>query len=417
MPTLFDFGFANVRVCLRLQPQSAGKAKRRRRSTRLEVLQVEERLLLSATVALARAHGRVAADALTPTLTPIERLGYYNPQTQSYEQLVDVRNYQSLLQGKDVYVLVHGWAPGYISWVKNYEDKFHQVLEWWQTIPSNYHGAAEKRQYQAIKKLDTSGAGPESPWLLDGYPDPVTQNSTIVSAGGLTQDLLKTDPNAVVLAYSWLDDSATSIKTENISPFKDLPIDIPIPQDAYHSEAETTVNGARLAVALEQVLGTESQFGGKLQLIGHSHGSKVATVAADLLTTAPSADRLTVNQLTTLDSPESDSYGGPELAEAGATNDNWYFMQDLNISQNPSQSTASSTFIDNYISAVDEPYDKIEYTKQGVSYNLSQVVDTVLYAWPLYRIPANGQTSTATPRTGTPDPRSRCHNRTGNPHR
>jgi hypothetical protein len=94
---------------------------------------------------------------------------------------------------------------------------------------------------------------------------------------------------------------------------------------------------------------------------------------------------LKVNQLTTLDSPESDSYGGSFLAEAGATNDNWYFMQDLDISQTP---TPTSTFVDNYISALDMPYDVIAYTKQGVSYNLSPVIDTNLYAYPLIDYPS-----------------------------
>lgn len=371
---------------------------RKRRSTRVEVLHLEDRALLSGTPAFDLAHRfltpvhsrvvdsssfgplsapKVAAPA--PTLTPIQRLGYYDPVTRRFKPLVNVPNYANLLHGKDVYVLVHGWAPGYTDWVKAYAQKYHKVLEWWQTIPSNYQGGTGNKMYQSIKSLDTSGAGPESPWLLNGYPTPVTRTSTIVSAGGLAHDLVATDPKAVVLAYSWLDDSATSNKTITIPV---LGYNLSIPQDAYHSEALTTVNGARLAVALEQVLGPDARFGGKLQLIGHSHGSKVVTVAANLLTTASPANRLTVNQLTTLDSPESDSYGGSLLAEAGATNDNWYFMQDLNINQHPSKN-AKTTFVDNYISALDEPYDVIAYTKQGVSYNLSQVIDTNLYAWPL----------------------------------
>ena len=313
-------------------------------------------------------------------MTPIERLGYFNPATQEFEPLVDVNDYASLFHGKDVYVLVHGWAPGYIGWVNAYAAKYDKVLEWWQTIPSNYPGGKANKQYQAIKKLDTDNAGPASPWLLDGYPDPGVKKPARVSAFGMAQDLIATDPNnAVVLAYSWIDDSATSNQTINI-PI--LNYTLKIPQDAYHSEALTTVNGARLAVALEQALGPEQTFQGKLQLIGHSHGSKVVTVAADLLTTAPQADRLTVNQLTILDSPESDSYGGSFLAEAGAANDNWYFLNDLNISQTPS---ATSTFVDNYISAFDMPYDVVSYTKSGVASNpdLKNVIDVDLYAWPL----------------------------------
>jgi hypothetical protein len=383
--------------------RSGGKdtRRKRRRATPLQVFGLEERTLLSVNLSPASTRGVLAAptarvaesrsfspagrrlkqSAPPPTLTPIERLGYYNPTTQEFEQLVDVNNYTSLLQGKDVYVLVHGWAPGYINWVQNYAKKYDQVLEWWQTIPSNYPGGTANKQYQAIKKLDTDNAGPASPWLLDGSPYPPQKGDTVVASNGMAEDLVATDPNAVVLAYSWIDDSATSTQTITI-PL--VGYKISIPQDAYHSEALTTENGARLAVALEQALGPQTQFQGKLQLIGHSHGSKVVTVAADLLTTAPSADRLTVNQLTTLDSPESDSYGGSFLAEAGATNDNWYFMQDLNISKTPTP-TSTSTFVDNYISAFDEPYDVISYTKSGVPSNpdLSQVTDVDLYAWPL----------------------------------
>ena len=44
-----------------------------------------------------------------------------------------------------------------------------------------------------------------------------------------------------------------------------------IPEESYRSEALTTLNGERMASALEQALGTS--FAGKLQLVGHSHGS------------------------------------------------------------------------------------------------------------------------------------------------
>ena len=375
---------------------------KRCRSAGLEVFQCEERVLMSVTAGHKPAHGAVelaathgahgstplarhrklkGAPAPAPTLTPLERLGYYNPITKEVQQLDTVPDYGSLLQGKDIYILVHGWAPGYAKWVSAYAKQTKQVLEWWQTIPENYPLGANDPAYKAIKASNPNNVGPESPWLLDGYPNPYTKPIATVSNMGMAQDLLNTDPNAVVLAYSWLDDSATSTATVKI-PL--LNYSLTIPQQAFQSEAKTTVNGTRLAVALEQAIGSPQNFTGQINLIGHSHGSKVATVAADLLTTATSADRLPVNQLTILDSPESDSYGGSFLAEAGATNDNWYFLNDLNISQQPVKGTAS-TFVDNYISAFDEPYDVISYIKSGASSNsdLSQVIDTDLYAYPL----------------------------------
>ena len=206
----------------------------------------------------------------------------------------------------------------------------------------------------------------------------------------MTQDLLNTDPNAVVLAYSWIDDSATSEKHITIPSPKFVVLSIPA--GCVQVRGETTVNGTRLAVGLEQAIGSPQDFTGKINLIGHSHGSKVATVAAYLLTTAPTADRLPVNQLTILDSPESDSYGGSYLAEAGAANDNWYFLNDLNIAQKPVTGTAS-TFVDNYSSAFDETYDTVKFTKSGVASNtdLSQVIDTNLYAYPLIPVPFIGR--------------------------
>ena len=217
--------------------------------------------------------------------------------------------------------------------------------------------------------------------LYDAWVGYHSGHLVLVSAAGPALDLVASDPNAIVLAYSWLDDSATSQKPVTI-PI--VGYDLSIPLDAYQSEARTTLNGERLALALEQVL--PSDFSGKLQLIGHSHGSKVATVAAVALTHA-TPNPITVNQLTILDSPESDGgdtgYTGATLAEIGATNDNWYFLQNLNISKIPSEATKTSpgsTFVDNYISAFDEPYTEISYPGSGT--NLANVVDTNLADWP-----------------------------------
>src|SRR5262249_42864244 len=149
------------------------------------------------------------------------------------------------------------------------------VLTWWDTFLPERPGSVP------------ASVAAESSWLLKGHSHQDWPGSNVVeSTAGLAWDLThfgnpnsnaKLDPNAVVLAYTWIDDSATS----NASTWYG------VPTQGFKSEARTTLNGQRLAVALEQVLGTDAQFHevqngqsqGKLQLIGHSHGSKVVTVA------------------------------------------------------------------------------------------------------------------------------------------
>jgi hypothetical protein len=305
--------------------------------------------------------GALAADARPSPLplTPIQRLAYFDVTTG---QFVPVTPNDPRLVGKDVTVIVHGWAPGYITWVQN-AAALGQPLEWWQTFPGQ----------PGYNASISGGLAPDSAWLLDGH----TEGSIVVASQGLVQDILASDPNAAVLAYSWIDDSATPVSSST-----------GIPEDVYLSEAKTTLNGERLAFAIQQVLGTETQFQGKLQLLGHSHGSKVATVAAVALTN--DATPIRVDQLTLLDSPESsDTKLGTLLAEEGASNNNWYFLQGLNINRQNN----SSTFVDNYISYFDEPFDAIAYP--GSNPNLGQVVDVSLDAEPYSFTDPGGQHSYA----------------------
>ena len=304
-------------------------------------------------------------NAIQP-LTPLERMAYYDPKNNQFIQL-NASNVKNLhVQGKDVYVLVHGWAPGYSDWVQNYAQKYHKVLEWWDTFPtqSNYHG-----------ELDDKNLGPMSAWLLDGYPS-MPGDDTVVSANGMAKDLIASDPhpkNALVLAYSWLDEAATP---DGPTIIPGLP---PIPEDGNMAGAKTTLNGERLAVALEQVLGSESQFKGKLQLIGHSFGSKVATVAAVALQNAPLAHH-------------GQPAHNPRLSRIrllwrrlsiGIRAHKQQLVLPARPDDQPEPKSAIGTrqFVDNYISAFDEPYDVISYTKSNVPSNadLNQVVDTVLY--------------------------------------
>ena len=263
----------------------------------------------------------------------------------------------SRLAGKDITVIVHGWAPGYLDWV-NYEASKGHVLKWWETFPG-------QPGYDPPPK----NPGPDSDWLLQGGPP----GTTPAAGTGLAQAIAERrflgtgapeDTNAVVLAYSWIDDSAT--------PAWDF-LHFQVPEDADLSEARTTLNGVRLASALGTVLGSSTAAAAEIQLVGHSHGSKVATVAAGALAGAG----YPLRQLTILDSPEaSGSLQGEGVVEDGAANFNWFFLQDLTLNRQ----TASAPFVDNYISYFDAPYGGI--TSNGtvtLPSDLNQVVDVSLY--------------------------------------
>ena len=263
----------------------------------------------------------------------------------------------SRLAGKDITVIVHGWAPGYLDWV-NYEASKGHVLKWWETFPG-----------QPGYDPPSTNPGPDSDWLLQGGPPGTTPAANTGLAQAIAErKLLGTgapeDTNAVLLAYSWIDDSAT--------PAWDF-LHFQVPEDADLSEARTTLNGLRLASALETALGSSTAAAAEIQLIGHSHGSKVATVAAGALAGAG----YPLRQLTTLDSPEaSGSVQGEGVVEDGAANFNWFFLQDLTLNRQ----TASAPFVDNYISYFDAPYGGI--TSNGtvtLPADLNQVVDVSLY--------------------------------------
>ena len=88
------------------------------------------------------------------------------------------------------------------------------------------------------------------------------------------QEILSVDPHATVLAYSWIDDSATPT---NIDPKQPAAI----PEQGWKSEGYTTMNGLRMAEAITEALAPGYSGGlGKVHLMGHSHGARVATVAA-----------------------------------------------------------------------------------------------------------------------------------------
>lgn len=248
------------------------------------------------------------------------------------------------LVGKNVYVVAHGWAPGFIDMVKAYvaNNQPNPPLKWWQTLNT---------------ALAKSPGNPASPEMFYG----LSESGVQITPVGLAYAITQSDPNAVVLAYSWIDESATGKFAGSI------------PEGSYLSEAYTSMNGGRLANALHMILpSTFSSGSGKLHLIGHSHGSKVATVAANFLAQRNEAN-LAVQHLTILDSPEN----GSTLVSLGdAANNLWYYLADLNIGRTP-----GTTFVDNYISEFDNPLGVIQGVKPLTGVNtgvLQNIVDVQL---------------------------------------
>ena len=159
--------------------------------------------------------------------------------------------------------------------------------------------------------------------------------SPIQTVGPLVEAVAAAQPDATVMVFSWIDQSAT-------------PSDL---FDARRGEDATEINGHRLAVALDQALG--GAWDGELHLIGHSFGSNIASTAA-LSISAP------LRQLTLMDSPDD------ELVRlGGAANDLRYKLPRLDIGRTP-----DSTFVDNYVSEVGIRYGDLP--------GLELVVDTQL---------------------------------------
>jgi Domain of unknown function (DUF4214) len=117
----------------------------------------------------------VDAQQIAPAIDPLSRLAMYDPATGQFDEPVTAGSIQSTAaQPKNVYFLVHGWAPGLTQDVLLGSTP-GDPLKWWQTD--------------------------DSPWLLNGV--------TPISTQGLAQSIVAGDPNAVVIAFSWIDQSAT----------------------------------------------------------------------------------------------------------------------------------------------------------------------------------------------------------------
>ena len=287
----------------------------------------------------------------------LNRLQKYDPAKATFDIPVTAQSLTGLTGSapSNVYVIAHGWAPGFTEDVL-LNSTPGKPLTWWDTV--KYPGGASPQQ-------------PDSIWMFQGVNK--------VSVEGLAQAIVDSDPSAQVVLFSWIDESATpgegAFSLQNAASLED---DVPYLSD---SEANTQVNGLRMAAAIQAALGPQFLANqGLLHLMGHSHGSRVATVAALALQTAS----VPVTQLTTLESPES----GPALitanvtGEANARNFLWYYMQQMNLSRTPlvgnSRTPTGATFIDNYYSS----------TGVGMAFGgyagLESIVDTELSPLVIY---------------------------------
>jgi hypothetical protein len=341
------------------------------------------------------AYWDVMASLLAPPVQPLSRLQRYNPATEAFDLPVTTGSITSTAAApRNVYFVSHGWAPGQSGSVLLGSSPGDPLKSW-------------------------VASPPVPPWLFEP-----TRN---VSSVGLAQAIAHADPQAIVIAYSWLDLSATPMdiqpsqvtlsasgssgeKSLDVADVSQLSAGMKVsgpgipdgtaivaiasptqvalsqPLSAAITAASVTFKGLNLSSLLESILyvgqsESRTQWAGQMlavavgealapdfyganrglvHLIGHSHGAKVAAVAAVAL---EAADR-PVSQLTLFDSPEmgpavklSPSTAATDLGVAGlggGQNFVWRFLQELpEISRTPvaaDRQANGGTFVENYYS-------------------------------------------------------------------
>lgn len=301
------------------------------------------------------------ASSLDAAVTPLDRLQRYNPTTQKFDLPVAAGSLTSTsADPRNVYFISHGWAPG----------KSEAVLL--GSTPGD-----------PLKSWAPSQLVP--PWLFD----PTAQ----VASTGMAQTIIDADPDAIVVAYSWLDLSATPVASNELevpltvngsgtsltvgdtsqlsvgmtvtgngipdgtkvagitSPtqvtvsqavtgtlanvaavFSGVDLETTIRSLLYvgQSESRTQWAGLMLAEAIEQALATDF-FGAKQGLV-HLMGHSHGAKVATVATVALKAANVPVSQLTLFDSPETGP-SAPTLLDipgiGGGQNFVWKFLQEL----------------------------------------------------------------------------------------
>jgi hypothetical protein len=176
------------------------------------------------------------ASSLDAAVTPLDRLQRYNPTTQKFDLPVAAGSLTSTsADPRNVYFISHGWAPG----------KSEAVLL--GSTPGD-----------PLKSWAPSQQVP--PWLFD----PTAQ----VASTGMAQTIIDADPDAIVVAYSWLDLSATPVASNEL-------------------EVPLTVNGSGTSLTV----GDTSQLSVGMTVTGNGipDGTKVAGITSPTQVTVSQA--------------------------------------------------------------------------------------------------------------------------------
>ena len=258
----------------------------------------------------------------------IDRLGQWIGGTTTLSKTEDPSKHFAKVSPKSIgsgnkpvhlYIVAHGWAPG----SRKEFNKAGGDLQWWSSdAPIKYQGSLEW----------------QSSWAWTGTKG-TKDDDLEISPNGLLQTIQeyaqKQSPEAetIILAYSWMDNSATVAVGPVWNSW----------EAASQSESYTNLNGMRLADAIKQAT-TNNFFANpknKLHLIGHSHGSKVATVA----TLELQKQNLPVQHLSIFDSPENElTYTNNSANLLG------FYFNKMKITPPASSFNHRSLFVESYIS-------------------------------------------------------------------
>ncbi|MCX6741460.1 MAG: PEP-CTERM sorting domain-containing protein, partial [Candidatus Parcubacteria bacterium] len=169
--------------------------------------------------------------------------------------------------------------------------------------------------------------------------DPTTGSNTNEDFAGLLRNaamvINAVAPGDTVVAFNWLDMSATERSPSDIISFT----------EAWQSRAKTDEAAAGLISALKSACDFSGSYNGKLQIMGISHGARVASLTTEQLFNKGGAGSVIVNHLTLADSPEGIA------GLANASNNLSPVLEGIKIGRD-----ASATFVDNYYSYFGSSY-------------------------------------------------------------